>query len=154
MAPQKERLFCWTVYAYRKPGISEEEYHEYMSKVYAPVVKDLIVKHGIVSWVMVSRAEYPPKGQTDEMLLLRKIHNTSETRMVLNQLVSPQFNGTADYDCIIQGTFRNIEDIMSMRADAVFKKKVAPDYENFTDAIRSKYVVKPLYTQHTNWAEI
>ena len=56
MAPQKERLFCWTVCAYRKPGMSEEDYHKYMSEVHAPLVKDLMVKYGIVSWEMVSIA--------------------------------------------------------------------------------------------------
>jgi len=53
MSVQTERLFCWTVCAYRKPGMSEEDYHKYMSEVHAPLVKDLMVEYGIVSWEMV-----------------------------------------------------------------------------------------------------
>ncbi len=54
MAVQIERLFCWTVCAYRKPGMSEQDYHKYMSEVHAPLVRDLMVKYGIVTWEMVS----------------------------------------------------------------------------------------------------
>jgi predicted membrane-bound dolichyl-phosphate-mannose-protein mannosyltransferase len=54
MAPQTERLFCWTVCAYRKPGMSEEDYHKYMSEVHAPLVRDLMAQYGIVSWEMVN----------------------------------------------------------------------------------------------------
>jgi hypothetical protein len=59
MSIQTERLFCWTVCAYRKPGMSEEDYHNYMSEVHAPLVKDLMVKYGIVSWEMVLQAPQP-----------------------------------------------------------------------------------------------
>jgi hypothetical protein len=51
MAAQK--LFCWTVCVYHKPGMSEEDYHKYMSEVHAQPVRDLMVKYGIVSWEMV-----------------------------------------------------------------------------------------------------
>jgi hypothetical protein len=53
MSVQTERLFCWTVCAYRKPGMSEDHYHKYMSEVHAPLVKNLMVEYGIVSWEMV-----------------------------------------------------------------------------------------------------
>ena len=59
MSIQTERLFCWTVCAYRKPGMSEEDYHKYMSEVHAPLVKDLMVEYGIVSWEMVTSPPFP-----------------------------------------------------------------------------------------------
>ncbi len=58
----------------------------------------------------------------------------------MNQIMGPQFNGVADYDCIVQATFRDIEDFVKMKADPFFKEKVAPDHENFADTQRSRYV--------------
>ena len=51
----------------------------------------------------------------------------------MKQLVGPQFSGVADYDCIVQATFRDIKDFVAMKADLFFKDKVAPDHENFAD---------------------
>lgn len=133
MAPQK--LFCWTVCAYRKPGMSEEDYHKYMSEVHAPLVRDLMVKYGIVSWEMVRPFTSPPSKLTQEN---QKTHNTSQTRLLMSQIAGPQFNGVADYDCIVQATFRDIEDFVRMKADPYYKEKVAPDHENFADTKRSK----------------
>lgn len=70
-------------------------------------------------------------------------HNTTETRKLMDQLVGPQFNGTADYDCIVQATFRDVADFVRMKNDPFFKEKVAPDHENFADTQRSKYEITP-----------
>jgi hypothetical protein len=59
----------------------------------------------------------------------------------MDQIMGPQFNGTADYDCIVQATFKDIQDFVKMKADPFFKEKVAPDHENFADTVRSKYVL-------------
>ena len=56
MAPMNEepqRLLCWIVCAYRKPGMDEGDYHRYMNEVHAPLVKNLMVKYGIIRWSMV-----------------------------------------------------------------------------------------------------
>ena len=53
MADDPQKLLCWVVCAYRKPGLSEEEYHKYVSEVHAPLVKDLLVQYGIIKWSMV-----------------------------------------------------------------------------------------------------
>lgn len=58
----------------------------------------------------------------------------------MSKIAGPQFNGIADYDCIVQATFRDIEDFVRMKADPFFREKVAPDHENFADTKRSKYV--------------
>lgn len=58
----------------------------------------------------------------------------------MDEIVGPQFNGTADYDCIVQATFRDVKDFVRMKSDPFFKEKVTPDHENFADTVRSKYV--------------
>jgi hypothetical protein len=49
MAP----VLVWTICAYRKPGMSEEDYHKYASEVHAPLMKELMVKYRMLSFSMV-----------------------------------------------------------------------------------------------------
>ena len=48
MAP----VLAWTVCAYRKEGLSEDEYHSYMSEIHGPLVKGLMAKYGMLSFSM------------------------------------------------------------------------------------------------------
>lgn len=58
----------------------------------------------------------------------------------MKRIVDPQFANVADYDCIVQIVFRDIEDFVAMKADPEYQKFVAPDHEKFADTKRSKYV--------------
>ena len=51
------KLLVWTVCAYRKPTMSEDEFHHYMSEVHVPLVRDLLARHGIVRYSMVLSPE-------------------------------------------------------------------------------------------------
>ncbi|CAD6594291.1 MAG: hypothetical protein ASARMPREDX12_008593 [Alectoria sarmentosa] len=121
MTSKPQPLLCWTVCAYRKPGLSEADYHKHMSEIHGPLVKHLMVKYGFVSWSMT--------------------HNTSETRELMKQLVGPQFEGSADYDCIVQCAFRDVGDFVRMKKDPLYLEQVMPDHERFADTKRSKMTV-------------
>ena len=48
-----ERLFALTICAYRKQGLDEEEYHQYLSEKHAPLLTDLMVQKKIVEYTLV-----------------------------------------------------------------------------------------------------
>jgi EthD domain len=51
-SPQK--VYALTICGYRKPGMSEEDYHEYVSQRHAPCLKELLFKNGILDYTVVS----------------------------------------------------------------------------------------------------
>lgn len=48
------RVFAVMIRGYKKPGMDEEEYHNYMGKTHAPLLKDLLIRNNIVGYTMVS----------------------------------------------------------------------------------------------------
>ena len=56
----------------------------------------------------------------------------------MGRLYDPQFANVADYDCIVQAVFHDVEDFVKMKADPYFKEKVAPDHENFANTKTSR----------------
>lgn len=48
-----ERLYALTIYGYRKPGMPEDEYHHYLSDHHAVLVRNHLVKMGIVRYTLV-----------------------------------------------------------------------------------------------------
>ncbi|RYC61610.1 hypothetical protein CHU98_g4605 [Xylaria longipes] len=51
----KGKFLCLTILGYKKSGMSEGDYYNHMTKVSAPMTKDLMVKHGIVRWTQMAK---------------------------------------------------------------------------------------------------
>ena len=56
-------------------------------------------------------------------------------------LFDPQFANVANYDCIIQMVFKDIQDFVDMKKDPFFVKFVGPDHEKFADTKKSKMTI-------------
>lgn len=56
---QPQQLYAITIFGYKKEGMDEKEYHNYVSKNHAGHLKALLAKNDIVSYTMVS-LEYSP----------------------------------------------------------------------------------------------
>ena len=47
------KMLCLTIYSYKKDGLSDEEYRDYMLSHHAPLASTLMEKYGIVDFTMV-----------------------------------------------------------------------------------------------------
>ena len=51
--PKTKRRLCLTICTTRKPGLSEEEFGDYLMKIHGPLSKGLLAKYGMIRWSMV-----------------------------------------------------------------------------------------------------
>jgi hypothetical protein len=50
------KLYALTILGYRKEGMSEKDYHDYVSERHAPCLRELLSKNGIVDYTIVRRS--------------------------------------------------------------------------------------------------
>ena len=55
-----DETLCLTIYSYKKEGLSDDEYREYMIKKHAPLASTMMEKYGITGFTMVSKRPPPP----------------------------------------------------------------------------------------------
>ncbi|KID82418.1 conidial pigment polyketide synthase PksP/Alb1 [Metarhizium guizhouense ARSEF 977] len=115
------KLLCLNILGFKKQGISTEEYRSYMLNVHAPLVAQLMEKHGFLHWSMT--------------------HTPDESRQLMDQIHDAQFSNIAPYDCCVQLVFPDIECFVRMKADPFFKQMVGPDHEKFADTKRSQMMI-------------
>jgi hypothetical protein len=135
-------MLVWTVCAFRKPGMSEDEFHRYMSETHAPLVREALARHGITRYTMVSlilsilrrRSPIPETFANQKKTL--QTHSTTATRALMGQVMDAQFINDAPYDMITQIRFPAIQCFVNFRNDPYYKEKVMADHDVFTDPER------------------
>ncbi|KAI5463838.1 hypothetical protein BGZ63DRAFT_352239 [Mariannaea sp. PMI_226] len=121
MSNKTQILFSITIFGYRKPGMDEDFYHDYISQTHANHLKDLLINNRIVSYHMQ--------------------HNSTKDRFILNHIFPGiPSDKVDDSDSIIQIVFRNVEDYVRVRNDEHYKTVVNPDHDVFSDPTRTKFV--------------
>ncbi|KAL9111222.1 MAG: hypothetical protein Q9227_004300 [Pyrenula ochraceoflavens] len=115
------QFLCLTILGYRRPGMSETDYRHHMTRVSAPMTKDLMAKYGVKRWTM--------------------IHNTSSTRALMSQLYDHQMANLADFDCFSQVVFRSVEDYKKIKEDPWYKEHLVGDHEKFADTKKSMMTI-------------
>ncbi|KAI1410230.1 EthD domain-containing protein [Hypoxylon sp. FL1857] len=115
------QFLCLTICGYRRPGMSEEDYRNHMTKVSAPMTKDLMVKYGVKRWTM--------------------IHNTTESRALMSRLFDHQMTNLADFDCFSQVVFKSVDDYKRMKDDPWYKEHLVGDHEKFADTKKSMMTI-------------
>ncbi|KAG2419949.1 hypothetical protein HFD88_004746 [Aspergillus terreus] len=113
-----------TILGYRKDGMSEDEYHTYISNVHAVQLKELLARNDIVSYTMQ--------------------HNTTQSK---HDLVDTIYGGqisddkVAGCDAVIQIVFKDMHDYLRVRQDPYFQNVINPDHANFADSAKTTFVM-------------
>ncbi|KAF2093014.1 hypothetical protein NA57DRAFT_81695 [Rhizodiscina lignyota] len=135
METQREVL-CLTILGFKRPGMKDEDYRNYMLNVHAPLVSGMMEKYGFRRWTMVR-----PKDETLKLAKEFQTHNTDQTRDLMKEIYDPQFANVARYDSCIQIVFPDIACFVRMKADPYFRSEVGPDHEKFADTKASQMTI-------------
>ncbi|KAJ9612968.1 hypothetical protein H2200_002909 [Cladophialophora chaetospira] len=109
---------CLTISIYRKPAMTLKEFEDYMHSIHAVICADLMEQYGIVEYTQT--------------------HNSPETRSGIREFFAdPTFAPFSDFDCVVQITFKKLDDFVRYRHDKYFEEVIMPDHANFVDIGRT-----------------
>ncbi|KAJ5896833.1 conidial pigment polyketide synthase PksP/Alb1 [Penicillium subrubescens] len=92
-----------------------------MVNTHAALVGKLLEKYGVVRWTMN--------------------HPTDTSRQLAKKIYDEQFANYADYDCIVQIVFPEVDCFVRMKEDPYYKEFIKPDHDKFADTARSKIII-------------
>ncbi|KAJ5293817.1 hypothetical protein N7508_008638 [Penicillium antarcticum] len=117
-------MFAFTVFGYRKDGMSEEDYHNYISTVHSAHLKALLAKNDIVSYTMQ--------------------HNTAAAKAeLMSTIYKDQMpdDKIADCDALVRIVFNDVQDYVRVREDPHFLGVVNPDHAHFANFPKTKFAM-------------
>lgn len=119
--PTKERLLRFTILAYRREGVTEDEFHHHWTHTHAPLVREWLARHGILRYT--------------------QYHTPSSVRQhAISIFGLPDF-AVATYDGFVELLMRDLEDFKRAQQDPFYIEKVAPDEAKMADPTKTQVIV-------------
>ncbi|EXJ89423.1 hypothetical protein A1O3_02490 [Capronia epimyces CBS 606.96] len=119
--PANEDLIRVTAFIYRKPGISEAEFHHYWAEIHGPKMLELSVKYGVVEY--------------------RQYHTTPQAKAMLDAATKATGKECHACDGTAEMFVKDIKAYLSMTADREFVEAIVPDQLRFMDLDRLEFTV-------------
>ncbi|PPJ53236.1 hypothetical protein CBER1_11770 [Cercospora berteroae] len=123
--PQRKGLYRVTILAYRKDGMSEEEFHRHWTNSHAPKVSEHLRKHGIVGYTQYHTPSW-----------LR-----AEARSQLPTLGDFIVENAVDYDGFVELRMPELSCFENAMNDPYYAEVVAPDEKSFWKFATSKITI-------------
>ncbi|KAJ6445402.1 hypothetical protein O9K51_00161 [Purpureocillium lavendulum] len=120
MDTSKKHL-CLHILGFKKSGVSYADYRGYMVNVHGPLVRDLLVQHGIIHWTMT--------------------HADEDTPEMFDKIRDGLFSNMAPFDVCVSIVMPDIETFIRFKSDPFFQQDVESDHDKFADARRSQMLL-------------
>ena len=139
-SPTKERLLRFTILAYRREDITEEEFHHHWTHNHAPLVREWLARHGILRYTQASLLA-PFMLIPFQLLTNLQYHTPSSIRQQAISIFGlPEF-AVATYDGFVELLIRDLEDFKRAQQDPFYIEKVAPDEAKMADPAKTQVIV-------------